>query len=310
MEKWYVIVNPKAAGGLVAERWKELEQSLTDEGLQYDAVFTRHRYHAVELTISGLRQGYRRFIAVGGDGTLHEMVNGIFMQEEVPVSEVTVGAICAGTGNDWIRMHDVTNDSLHNIRTILKGDTILQDIVKVTSDEAGVANVRYMVNIGGVGYDPNVCLTCNNLKDSGRRGRMVYIHSALKCLLGRRCRRTHVTVDGKEFFIGKMFSISLGIGRYSGGGMLQTPDAVVDDGLLNITVIRQISKLKVICLLPKLFSGELYKYREISHTMGKVITVETAIPDRVEVDGELAGCTKATFEIIPAALRVITGNGR
>jgi len=305
-----MVVNPKAAGGLVAERWKELAQSLADEGLQYDAVFTRHRFHAVELTISGLRQGYRKFIAVGGDGTLHEMVNGIFMQNEVPAGDITIGAICAGTGNDWIRMHDTVGDSIHNIRTIIKGDTILQDIVKVTSDEAGVANVRYMVNIGGVGYDPNVCQVCNNMKDSGRRGTMVYIHSALKCLIGRICRHARVTVDGKEFFNGKMFSISLGIGCFSGGGMLQTPDAVADDGLLNITVIRKLSKLKVLYLLPKLFSGEIYNYRIASHTMGKVITVETSTPDRVEVDGELVGNTTATFEVMPSALRIVTGTGR
>jgi len=310
MDKWYVIVNPKAAGGLVAERWKDLEESMTGEGLQFDAVFTRHRFHAVELTISALRQGYRRLIAVGGDGTLHEMVNGIFMQNEVPACEVTVGVICAGTGNDWIRMHDVAGDSLHNIRTIVRGRTILQDIVKVTSQEAGVPVVRYMANIGGVGYDPNVCLTCNNLKDAGRRGRMVYIHSALKCLLGRKSRHTRVTVDGEEFFSGSMFSIAFGTGRYSGGGMLQTPDAVPDDGLLNVTVIKKLSKLKVIYLLPKLFSGRIYEYGVAEHTMGRVIRVETSVPDRVEVDGELTGLTPVTFEVMPAALRIITGNGK
>lgn len=310
MDKWYVVVNPKAAGGLVAERWSELEKSLTEEGLQYDFVFTRHRFHAVELTISGLRQGYRRFIAIGGDGTLHEVVNGIFMQEEVPASEVTVGAICAGTGNDWIRMHDVTGDYLHNIRTIIKGDTVLQDVVKVTAYESGVKNVRYMANIGGVGYDPNVCLTCNNMKDAGRRGAMVYIRSALKCLISRKCSHATVKVDGKTFFDGRLFSASLGIGRYSGGGMIQTPDAIVNDGLLNLTIIRRLSKFKVLLIFPELFKGTIYRHKEIHHTTGRVITFGTDRPDRIQVDGELVGWSPVTFEVMPAALRVITGNGQ
>lgn len=305
MDKWFVIVNPKAGGGKVEEDWDSIRQDLLANGIKFDTVFTEHRYHAVELTISGIRQGYRKFISIGGDGTLHEIVNGLFLQEDVPASEFTVGVISAGTGNDWIRMHGSINERQKNIDAILQENTILQDIVKTTFTEAGVKGVRYMVNIGGIGYDPNVCQKCNNLKLAGRRGTMVYVNSAIKSLIGRTFRHTHISVDGKQFFLGKAFSIALGIGRFCGGGMIQTPDAVVDDGLLNITVIKKVPKLKVALHLKDLFKGTIYTIEGVIHTMGRMITINTEVPDRVEVDGEVVGETPVTFEVLPQALRVI-----
>jgi len=306
MDKWFVIVNPKAGGGKVEEDWNTIKQELISDGIKFDSVFTEHRYHAVELTISGIRQGYRQFLCIGGDGTLHEVVNGLFHQKEVPTSEFTVGVISAGTGNDWIRMNGDINDRKKNIAAILKQNTIRQDIVKTTFTEAGVTGVRYMVNIGGIGYDPNVCHKCNNLKLAGRRGTMVYVNSAIKSLVGRTFRHTRIAVDGQLFFSGKAFSIALGIGRYCGGGMIQTPDAIVDDGLLNITVIKKVPKLKVALHLKDLFKGTIYEIEGVTHTMGKIITVQTTSPDRVEVDGEVVGETPVTFEVLPKALRVIT----
>lgn len=307
MDKWFVIVNPKAGGGKVEEDWNSIEKDLTDNGIKFDTVFTEHRYHAVELTISGIRQGYRKFLSIGGDGTLHEIVNGLFLQSEVNPSEFTVGVISAGTGNDWIRMHGDISDRQKNINAIISENTICQDIIKATYTESGVTGVRYMVNIGGIGYDPNVCQKCNNMKLAGRRGTMVYVNSAIKSLIGRTFRHTHITVDGKTFYHGKVFSIALGNGRYSGGGMIQTPDAVINDGLVNITVIRKVSKLRVVMHLKDLFKGTIYKINGVMHTMGKNITIHTSAADRVEVDGEVVGETPVTFEVLPQALRVVVG---
>ena len=198
-------------------------------------------------------------------------------------------------------------DRQKNIEAILKERTILQDVVKVTYTESCVEGIRYMVNIGGIGYDPNVCQRCNNLKLAGRRGPMVYINSAVKSLIGRTFTHTNITVDGKPFFQGKSFSIALGNGRFCGGGMIQTPDAEIDDGLLNVTVIKKVSKLRVILHLKDLFKGTIYDIEGVFHTTGKKITVITDTPDKVEVDGEVVGGTPATFEIIPKALRVIVG---
>lgn len=305
MDKWFVIVNPKAGGGKVEEDWDSIRKDLLDRGVRFDTVFTEHRYHAVELTISGIRQGYRKFISIGGDGTLHEIVNGLFLQTDVPTSEFTVGVISAGTGNDWIRMHGSISDRRKNIDALLNGNTIRQDIVKTTFTEAGVQGVRYMVNIGGVGYDPNVCQKCNNMKLAGRRGTMVYVNSAIQSLVGRTFRHACVTVDGHPFYTGKFFSTALGIGRFSGGGMTQTPDAVVDDGLLNITIIKKVSKLRVALHLKDLFKGTIYSIDGVIHTMGKLINIKTSSPDRVEVDGEVIGETPVTFEVLPRALKVV-----
>lgn len=309
ISNWVVIVNPKARSGKVSEDWNQISKLLTDNNIPFETLFTRHRYHAVELTVQSIREGYRKIISVGGDGTLHEIVNGIFMQKFASPGEVTLAVIPAGSGNDWSRMYDMSHDFYHSVLSILKGNTILQDIVKVTYTESNVTNVRYMANIGGVGYDAQVCYYCNKMKDKGIYGKMVYVQAAMRALIGRRYRTSEITVDGQPFFSKRIFSVALGTGRYSGSGMMQVPDAIVNDGLLNITVIPKMLKLKVISHFMRLFSGTIYDVKAVRHTVGKVITVKTGETDRLEIDGELVGCTPVTFEVMPQALRVIVGPG-
>ncbi len=302
---WVAIVNPKARSGKLSKDWQFISEKLSSSGVDFDVKFTEHRYHAVELTIRALRDGYRNIISVGGDGTIHEIVNGIFFQKEVPTSEVTLAVIPAGSGNDWSKMFEVSLNYCDSIKAIGSGKTILQDIGKITYFESGVESVRYMVNIGGVGYDPEVCVNCNNLKERGGEGKMVYLRSALKALFSRSAVAMRVFVDGKLFIEDKIFSIALGIGKYSGGGMMQVPDAIADDGLINLTAIRNLSMFSVMYNFKKLFSGKIYEVKYVSHTMGRVITIETNTSDLVEIDGEVVGETPIKVEVLHKALRVV-----
>ena len=165
---WIAVINPNAGGGRVAKEWPLLSNMLKDRGFSFEEVFTTHRYHAVELVIYSLKRGFRNFISVGGDGTLHEIVNGIFYQKEVPVSEITLAVLPAGSANDWTRMYRIPKDYDKAIETVLEGRTVMQDVARVEYSQAGVRNSRYMVNVAGVGLDANICLRCNASKDKGK----------------------------------------------------------------------------------------------------------------------------------------------
>lgn len=304
---WIAVINPNAGGGRVAREWPLLSNMLKDRGFPFEEVFTTHRYHAVELVIYSLKRGFRNFISVGGDGTLHEIVNGIFYQKEVPVSEITLAVLPAGSANDWTRMYMIPKDYDKAIETVLEERTVMQDVARVEYSQAGVRNSRYMVNVAGVGLDANICLRCNASKDKGKSGDLAYVKAAFKALVSRTSTPTKVVVDGRNFFSGKMFSIAFGIGKYSGGGMMQVPDAVADDGLVNVMVARKVSKIKFLLLFKQLFKGTIYRIREVSHTTASRVCVISRKPDRVEIDGEVVGTTPINLEVLPRALRVVVG---
>ena len=124
-------MNPNAGGGRVATEWPVLSNKLKSRGFVFEEVFTTHRYHAVELVIYALKRGFRNIISVGGDGTLHEIVNGLFYQQEVSVSDVTLAVLPAGSANDWTRMYRIPRDYDKAIDTIIDGRTVLQDVGRV-----------------------------------------------------------------------------------------------------------------------------------------------------------------------------------
>lgn len=304
---WIAVVNPNAGGGKVASEWPLLSNMLKEMGLPFEEVFTTHRYHAVELVIYALKRGFRNIISVGGDGTLHEVVNGLFHQQEVPLEDVTLAVLPAGSANDWSRMYCIPNDCRKAVETIMEGRTVCQDIGRVEYMQAGVKNVRYMVNVAGVGLDANICHYCNVAKNKGRGGDLAYVKAAFKALAGRRSNHAKVVVDGKSFFSGRVFSVGMGVGKYSGGGIMQVPDAVADDGKINLMVARKVSKLKFLFLFKQLFKGTIYNIKEVSHKTFSRAAVITRMPDRVEIDGEVVGTTPLTVEVLPRALRVVVG---
>ncbi len=305
--EWIAVVNPKAGGGKVSEQWPILAHKLKEQGVSFDEMFTGHRYHAVELVIAALRKGYRKIISVGGDGTIHEIVNGLMHQDDVLVGEVTLAVLPAGSGNDWTRMYKIPLDYDKAIANLISGRTIMQDLAKVTFRQSGVDNTRYMVNIAGVGLDANICYRTNIAKAKGASGPGAYAKASFEALLGRTFTFVKVYVDGKRFFSGRYFSIALGIGKYSGGGMIQVPDAVADDGKIAFMLARKLPKLKFVMLFKKLYTGEIYSIKEVMHTQASEIKIVTDKPDRVEVDGEVVGTTPVTFTVIPRALKVVVG---
>ncbi len=304
---WMVIVNPKAGVGKGLTDWPQISNQLNRSGVEFSCVFTEKKFHAVELTVKAIKDGYRKIVAIGGDGTINEIVNGIFIQKIVPTTDIYLAVVAVGTGNDWIRMFGIPKTYPEAVRAIELANTVLQDVGLISFYETRIKHQRYMANVAGLGFDAMVNRRFNKLKEEGRKGKWLYIRSMLRALLSYRTKKFKVTVDGQILVNGDVFSATVGIGKYNGGGMMQMPNAVFDDGLFDVTVIRKKTKASVLYNFKKLYNGKIYKISNISAWQGKQVLIESEPESPIEIDGEAMGYSPFTFELIPQSIRVVVG---
>ena len=304
-DRWFAVVNPVAGKGNGLKDWPQISTLLDEAGIEVDARFTLHKFHATELMATAVRRGYRKVIVVGGDGTIHEAINGLFLQAQVAPSDVTLAVIAVGTGNDWIRMFGIPRNYTEAIRALTEGHTFLQDVGRITYYECKVPQVRYLANVGGVAYDAAVCRDFNRLKERGYRGNFLYVRAALKNALTYRCRRTRIEADGKTVFDGKMFTATVGIGKYTAGGLSQTPYAIPDDGLFDLTVIPKKNRFLLFLRFGTLYTDNIYNISRVELFRASKLRIASDRPTRLELDGEILGYSDFTMEVVPRSVRVV-----
>ena len=182
-DTWKVIVNPNAGSGRGGREWDEISNLLKAADIKFSSEFSQFKYNSMDLVKKAYQEGYRKFIAVGGDGTIHEVVSGI-MSLNTHDPDVLLAVIPVGTGNDWGREWGVTTDHKQAVDLIAAGHTKIQDLAEVHSMKNGKENTRFMVNIGGLGFDANVCFKVDGYKDEGKTGSSLYIRGLLRAFFG------------------------------------------------------------------------------------------------------------------------------
>ena len=303
---WFVIVNPNAGRKKGKKDWQEIASLLKKEHISFRAIFTERHGHAVFLARDAINTGYRKILVVGGDGTMNEVVNGVFRQKIVETSSVCLAMVAIGTGNDWGRMFDIPSDYQKAVCLLNKKQHFLQDAGIVYYHLAQHTEQRYFVNIAGLGFDAVVAQKTNRLKEKGRGGALVYFWSLLTSLIYYRHSRVCIDIDG-ESLTDQIFSISVGIGKFNGGGMMQLPNAIADDGLFDMTVIRKIGRLNVIRNVGRLFNGTITSHPRVKTFTGRNITISSEPLIQLEADGESLGHSPFTFGIIPQSIQIVTG---
>lgn len=312
--KWAVIVNPNSGSRKGGRDWPEINRLLAGQGFQFEFVFTSFKNHAINLTREMIERGYRRFISVGGDGLLNEIANGIIEQNEIPSSDVILGMIPVGTGNDWCRTTGIPMDYKGAIEVILDGKTVLHDAGIIRYQQDGEVLTRYFVNMAGLGFDAEVSVKINQRKNSDRGGKKSYLFELASTLF--RYHSTKMIIryrDGDDItgiFSGGVFSLSAGIGKYNGGGMLQAPDARVDDGLFHVTIIKKLSPFSVILHIKKLYNGQIEKHPKVLIIIAKYLGIQSDPPVRIEADGESLGYSPFEISMLERRLRMIVKNDR
>jgi YegS/Rv2252/BmrU family lipid kinase len=263
----------------------------------------------MELAEKEIQAGYKKVIVVGGDGTLNEVVNGIFRQTRFATSEIAIGMIMVGTGNDWGRMYHLKEKYRKAVKILKKQRTFIQDTGLVKYYEGSHEISRYFVNIAGLGYDALIAKMTNRTKEKGGGGTMVYLVNLLKGLFRYHHAYLEIEVDGASVYKGKVFSMSVGICKYNGGGMMQLPFAVPDDGLFDVTIFKNVTKMTVLKHIKKLYGGTFTHLPFVLTFRGKSISIfsSTGNPSHLETDGESLGHSPFHFQIIPTSIRIITG---
>ena len=305
IDEWYVIANPAAGKGEVQANWSVIESQLMNALPIGGVVFSQSRGHAIELAKQAVESGHKKILAVGGDGTNHEVVNGILQQERFPSSEITYALLPIGTGNDWIKTHGLPQKTEEILKIIQAGNTAYQDIGSIQYTNGGKSKERYFVNVAGMAYDGYICeITVRD--PSVLKNHMSYMWLVVKCLFKYKLRKANVNIDG-ENYSGKFYTINLGIGKYSGGGMQLVPHASPTAGQFAITLAGNLTKLGVLFNTYRFYNGSIGRHSKVTTLFGKKIEVVAAGDQAtlVEADGEFLGETPVKFEILAAALKHI-----
>lgn len=305
-QEWFVIVNPNAGRRKGEKDWLEIAKLLTDAGLQFTCVFTDAPNHAVKLAKKYIEAGFRKILVVGGDGTLNEVINGIFRQHRFAPDEITIAMIPVGTGNDWGRSFKIPSGYKEAIDVIVRGNTMRQDIGKVVYTYQDSQKTRFFINMAGMGFDAMVAKKTNKQKAAGKGGPMSYLVNLFTSLIAFKPIVTNILIDNKPVNE-DIFSMSIAICQYNGGGMKQAPDAVPDDGLFDITLITRVTRMTVLKNIAKLYDGSFVKLSQVKQFRGQIIKIESNPAIYLETDGESLGHSPMTFEILPRCVTVITG---
>jgi len=289
MATFLFIVNPKAARGKAARVSENLRDQCRNLNLDFDMVFTENPRHATELAAQGTEK-FDTIVVVGGDGTVNEVVNGVVG------TSANFGIIPVGSGNDFVRVLGIplsTKDALDNL---CAGNTRKVDLA--------LAGTRYFNNGLGIGFDAWVVQESLSIKYL--RGNIIYLTAVLKTVYkykSPRVRLTYNDVIRDE----KLFMITVGNGTSLGGGFKLTPNAVVDDGLLDLNIISDLTKLKVFRNLIGVYSGNHIHLPEVTTDRTTDLVIESDEEFAAHVDGELLGLDlrKLEVHIVPKALKVI-----
>lgn len=289
----FVIVNPAAGKGRARRAWNTLRPSLQSAGLRFEEVLEERPRQAVPLAEQAARDGYDVVVAVGGDGTVHEIINGLMRGR--PDHPPTLAVIPGGTGNDFARGVGIPKNPAAAADLLLNGTRRRVDL--------GHVNDRYFGGISGVGFDAEVAYAVNHWpKWIG--GTTVYVAAILKMLATYSPAETRISIDGQQQTLA-MFLLAAANTCWYAGGMYMAPHARPDDGLLEVIVARDLGKLETLAILPKVFTGEHLKHPKVSHLAAREVRVESNTPLSIHADGESVGKVPATFRAVPKALEVL-----
>jgi len=290
-----LISNPQAGHGRGRKMLPRIQARFRSHGCDLDLRATEHPGHGISLTQEAELSRYDAVVAAGGDGTVYEVVTGYYRNPSW--RKPPVGIIPTGTGNAFARdMDHCGSDWEKAVDTIAQGETRAVDVARFTTQ----GEVHYSLNILGVGFVSDVSETAVHLKILGNQA---YLLAVLYRLLSLRTYPLRLTFDGHAESVDACFAV-VSNSRYTGATFLIAPRATVDDGLLDLVVLKKISRWRVMQIFRTIFSGAHVLEPEVVYHQARKITVDTPNPRVLNVDGEVLGRTPIEIECLPRDLRV------
>lgn len=304
---WLAIMNPVSGGNQAKKDRKKILEVIDSHKIKYELMETQQPAHAIEITRRAIQEGYRKIMGIGGDGTMNEIVHGIFSQNEVPSTDIVFSFIPVGTGIDWVRTIGIPSDYVEAVRNIKIGNYFFQDVAEVSYQQDGQTHKRFFANIAGMGYDAYVAKAANE-KSKGRKrmGKLTYLFQLFRCMMKYKLTKVKVTIDHATEIEDQMFSLNVSICKFNGNGMMQAPNAIPDDGLLDITLYHGASKLQMLSSTSKLYDGSIAEKSFVSLYTASHVRVESEPAIMLETDGESLGFSPFEFSLHHRALKIIS----
>jgi diacylglycerol kinase (ATP) len=301
--KTMVIVNPASAGGRGGRVWPDIARRLAGLGLSFDHHLTERPGHATTLARAGLERGYELVVAVGGDGTINEVVNGLLDPARGKVG-VTLGIIAAGRGCDFIRTVGIPADIGAACSRLVEGTVTTVDLGLLEFQRGGKSERRCFVNVAGGGFDGEAANRSNRVpKFLG--GTIPYVAGLLATLTTYRNKDVEMTLDGGPPHHLRVTSVLVANCRYFAGGMYLAPMADPSDGQLDVVVLNDLGKLEFLLAASKVYSGEHIHHPKVTIHRASRIEVRTGQEMLMQADGEILGGPPFIFQAMPGALPVL-----
>ncbi len=283
------VINPSAGKGKYEQIIHAIRETLSDFGLQYDIKVLEYKGEATAVA-KAAAETHDVVVAVGGDGTVNEVFNGLVGTKTV------FGIIPAGTGNGFARELDLPMDPAEACRVLAEGN--------VKSMDVGVVNDRYFLGTAGVGFDALISKFAGG-KLGPLRGMWLYFVAGAFMFYKYTPQLTSVEIDSETVEIAPLLIAVANTARY-GGMALIAPDARPDDGLFDVCIIREMGAARLLWHLPKLFTGKHVKLPDVTMYKGKNITITAPEPIPVHVDGEaIDSRSRLEFTLLPNAIKVL-----
>lgn len=301
LQQWFVIVNPTSGNGASKKKWPLIFKELKRQQFEFEFAFTEHKEHAVELVKEAINKGFKKLICVGGDGTLHNIVNGVLTLNIATTSALKIGVIPIGTGNDWVKTYGISKDYKKAIETLKTKHTTLQDIGKIHLENT--SKTVYFNNLAGIGFDGYVVNKVHKFKNLGS---FAYLTGALVSLFSYKKPLLEISFNNIILKHNTLL-LFIGICNYCGGGMQLTKQPNPLNGLFDISLVKNISLIQLLTNIPYLFNGKITQHKIVDNyktSALKINSLNTQVA-YIQADGELIGTGNFTVSLLPKALNFI-----
>lgn len=303
-----LVCNPISGSRRGLAYLSRVRRALEVAEIPYTHAITKGRGDAARLAHSAVLQGCGAVVAIGGDGTFFEVVNGVIglgVGAGVEKEPVAVGLVQAGRGSDFGRSAGIPSDVEAACARLVEGRIRLIDLGRVTYRAFdGKERTRYFANAAGMGFDAEVSIRAN----AGSRlmgSTLPYLSSLLATLWTYHNKRVTVRLDDRQAWQARINSIVVANGQYFGGGMKIAPEAQLADGCLDIVALGDLGKIDLMRNVPKVYDGSHLSHPKVKSSRGREVKVTS--PERIllQADGEVLGTAPALFSVIPHALHLI-----
>lgn len=309
MTRYKIILNPTAGKGAAGRSIDLVKTCLEEHHIEYDLVLTEYAWHAAELTEKAIIEGYDVVVAVGGDGTLNEVLNGIMLSRQNGIGDAALGMIPIGRGNDFAFGMGIPIEVSESVKVLAGGFRRKIDVGWVTSEL--YPEGRFIGNGIGIGYDAMVGFINAKQKLGGFPGYLVAALRTMYIYQPAPVMEIEMSTNGAvlKTITQPSLMVSIMNGRRMGGGFMMTPDSLSDDGLFNLCIVHDMNKPSIIALIPRFFSGTQAVHPAVQTGQAEKITVRAlqgTLPAHGDGETLCVEGKEISIKIIPQAIELVS----